>query len=171
MWQRAFMAIWLLAAPSAGIAATCELTFSFEVTQGVGMIEPGTELLGRAEFTTGESIRQEGGVMAHLATGEMTIADNITGPVWTLITTSRDFTADLVGIYAREVTGFSFAGVEFGGPMVITLYGRPGTMAEAVPPQSQAEWDALTLRRVVTLHAHGRDMLAGDITELLADCS
>ncbi len=160
----------LLALPTASAAATCELEFRFEVTQGVGTIRPGTELPGHASFTTGESMRQEGGVVAHLATGQMTIGDNISGPVWAIITTSRDFTADLVGIYAQDVTGFSFAGIEFAGPMVITLFGQPGTMAEAVPPRTQEEWDALSLRRVVSLHAHGRDMLSGDIIELLADC-
>ncbi|MEM1272843.1 MAG: hypothetical protein AAGF88_03445 [Pseudomonadota bacterium] len=171
MWRPALALSILMGLPSAGFAAQCALNFRIEVTQGVGIIAPGTELRGSAEFTTGQSMRQEGGVMAHLATGQMTLDDTISGPVWTLITTSRDFTADLVGIYAQDVTGFSFAGVDFGGPMVMTLYGRPGTMAEAIPPRTQAEWDALSLRRVLTLHAHGSDMLSGDITELIAECA
>lgn len=169
--MRNVLALLLFALPSIGQAQTCTLDFTVVITQGVGDIRPGAELAGQAMFTTEGSFRQEGGSTAHLATGQMALGDSISGPVWTLITTSRDFTADLVGIYAHDVTGFSFAGVVFEGPMALTLYGPPGTRPEPTPPISQAEWDALSLRRVLTLHAHGRDMLAGDVTSLTAACA
>ncbi|MBF9028921.1 hypothetical protein HKCCE3408_00815 [Rhodobacterales bacterium HKCCE3408] len=163
-----FLAVLALTGPAA--AETCRLDFTIEITQGVGDIRPGDMLPGWAEFTTQGSFRQEGGSTAHLATGQMALGEDISGPVWTLIATARNFSADLVGIYAHDVTGFSFAGVDFEGPMALTLFGPPGTRPDAVPPVTQEEWDALDLRRVFVLHAHGLDMLAGDVRELTADC-
>jgi hypothetical protein len=149
---------------------SCSLSFVIEITQGVGTIRPGAMLSGSANFTTAESYRQEGGSTAHIATGNMSLGTTITGPIWTIITTRRTFAADLVALYARDVTGFDFAGVAFEGPMALTLYGYPGTRLTEAPPQTQIEWDSLTLRRSFQLHASGRDMLAGDITELTANC-
>ncbi|QBY01540.1 hypothetical protein E2K80_13075 [Rhodophyticola sp. CCM32] len=159
------------AVPASLAAQTCALEFTIEVTRGVGDIPPGTELMGHAEFTTEGSFRQEGGSTAHLATGTMALNDTISGPVWALITTSRDFTSDLVGIYAHHVTGFTFAGSRFDGPMALTLYGTPGTRPEPVPPMTQDEWDSLALRRTFQLHSNNGDMLAGDVTALQADCT
>lgn len=160
-----------IAAPAAH-AQTCALEFIVTVTQGVGLIPPGTELPGSARFTTsGRSFRQEGGSTAHLATGHMTIGDGITGPIWTLITTSRGHAADLVGVYANHIEGLSFAGQNFEGPMALTLFGAPGSRPDASPPTTQAEWDQMDLRRAFSLHAHGADMLAGDVLDLAVDCS
>jgi hypothetical protein len=127
-------------------------------------------LEGGADFEILRSFRQEGGATAHLATGQMVLDGNITGRLWTLITTSRNQAADLVGIYAVEVEGLSFVGVDFSGPMAITLFGDPGSWPHERPPINQEEWDSLTLRRAFQLHAHGQDMLGGDITRLTADC-
>lgn len=152
------------------LALSCTLDFTIEVTQGVGFIRPGTELPGTARYeTNGQTFRQEGGTMAHYATGEMTIGDGITGAVWTLITTSRGFAADLIGVYANDVEGFSFAGTDFEGPMALTLFGPAGTRPDTAPPMTQAEWDEMNLRRSFTLHADG-DMLAGDVVRLAAEC-
>lgn len=157
---------------AAAAAQTCILDFTIVVTQGVGTIRPGTELAGHAEYTRlGQSFRQEGGSTAHLASGEMALGDSISGPIWTLITTSRSHAADLVGVYAHHVSGLTVAGVAFEGPMALTLFGEPGTRASTEPPTEQAEWDQLTLRRAFSLHAHGSDMLAGDVLTLIADCS
>ncbi|MBY4894822.1 hypothetical protein KUL25_18855 [Rhodobacteraceae bacterium N5(2021)] len=157
-----------LATPAS--AQTCTLEFTIEVTQGVGLIRPGTELPGSAEFvTSGQTFRQEGGTMAHYATGQMTIGDGITGEIWTLITTSRGSAADLVGVYAHDVEGFSFAGQDFDGPMALTLFGPPGTRPTATPPVMQVEWDEMNLRRAFMLHADG-DMLAGDVIDLTVEC-
>lgn len=159
----------LLAAPAT--AQTCTLDFTIEVTQGVGTIRPGTHLPGTASFTTnGRSFRQEAGATGHLAVGSMTIGDGISGPIWTLITTSRGHAADLVGVYARDIEGLSFAGLDYDGPMALTLYGAPGSRTGTAPPTSQAEWDDMDLRRAFTLHAHGADMLAGDVLDLAVDC-
>lgn len=153
-------------------ATTCDLTFTVEVTQGVGFIRPGTQLPGRAVYTTdGRSFRQEGGSTGHLAQGAMTLGDDIEGRIWTLITTSRGHAADLVGVYARDVEGFSFAGVDFEGPMALTLFGEPGTRADATVPTSQAEWDQMDVRRSFSLQAHGVDMLAGEVLDLAVQCS
>ena len=158
-----------LAAPAT--AQTCALDFTVEVTQGVGFIRPGTHLPGSAEYvTSGQTFRQEGGTMAHYATGEMTIGDGITGRIWTLITTSRGSAADLVGVYANDVEGFSFAGADYEGPMALTLFGAPGTRPDTTPPATQPEWDAMNLRRAFTLHADG-DMLAGDVVDLSIECT
>lgn len=135
------------------------------------MIPPGTTLQGRADYTVeGRSIRQEGGTTAHLATGRMVLGDTIAGPIWTLITTSNSPTADLMGVYARDVEGLSFAGTVFEGPMALTLFGLPGTRPTPAPAVTQAEWDRLNLRRAFSLHADGQDMLAGDVTALSVDC-
>lgn len=157
-----------LATPAS--AQTCTLAFTVEVTQGVGVIRPGTQLHGSAEFTTnGQTFRQEGGTTAHYATGRMTIGDGISGPIWTLITTSNGSAADLIGVYANDIEGFSFAGQDFDGPMALTLFGVSGARTEDLPPITQAEWDMMDLRRSFTLHADG-DMLSGDVVALLAEC-
>jgi hypothetical protein len=101
----------------------------------------------------------------------MMLEGQITGRLWTLITTSRTVAADLIGLYALDVEGLSFMGQEFRGPMAITLYGDPGSWPHERPPISQQEWDSLDLRRVFQLHApDSSDMLGGDIASLTADC-
>ncbi|MEJ6393670.1 hypothetical protein V8J82_10410 [Gymnodinialimonas sp. 2305UL16-5] len=160
-----------LAAVPADAAQTCRLDFTIEITQGVGTIRPGTHLPGHAEFTThGPSIRQEGGSTGHLAMGHMTLGESIAGSIWTLVTTSRGHAADLVGVYAQDVQGLSFAGLDYTGPMALTLFGAPGTRPEDTPPLTQAEWDDLDMRRSFSLHAQGVDMLAGDVVQLAVDC-
>jgi hypothetical protein len=171
MWRCLAFPLLLLALPAMAAAQTCRLAFTVEVTQGVGPIQPGARLEGEARYTTlGRSIRQEGGSTAHLATGDMRIGPGIRGSIWTLITTSRGEAADLVGVYARDVSGLSFAGLDYDGPMMLTLFGPAGSRPEAGPPRTQAEWDRMDLRRSFSLHAHGADMLAGDVTALVATC-
>jgi hypothetical protein len=168
---RLVLLLWLLA--SLPVAAqSCDLRFAVTVTNGVASYPPGTVLEGRASFTTlGGRVRQEGGTTAHLATGEMRLDGRISGAIWTLIVTSGGSAADLVGVYANDVRGLSVAGVEFAGPMMLTLFGRPGTRPEAEPPTAQAEWDRLNLRRTFSLQApEGRDMLAGDVSDLRVNC-
>lgn len=157
-------------------AQTCTLAFTVEVTQGVGFIRPGTHLPGTAQFTTdGRSFRQEGGSTSHLAAGNMTIGDGagggIGGPIWTLITTSRSNAADLVGVYAHHIEGLSFGGINFGGPMALTLFGPPGSRPEDTFPTTQADWDDMNVRRAFFLHAQGADMLSGDVLDLAVECS
>lgn len=157
--------------PGAAPAQTCTLDFTVRVTQGVGPIRPGARLAGHAAYTAlGRSFRQEGGSTAHLARGEMTLGEGIRGPIWTLIITSRGPAADLVGIYARHVQGLDVAGVAFEGPMALTLFGPPGSRPDPAPPTAQEDWDRLDLRRAFSLHAHGVDMLAGDVTDLTVSC-
>ena len=172
MWSR-LIPILLFALPLPVAAQTCTLAFTIEVTQGVGTIRPGAELTGMASYTTqGQSFRQEGGSTAHLASGEMQLGDSIRGPIWTLIVTSQGPAADLVGVYAHNVEGFTFAGVEFEGPMAITLFGPSGSRPDSAPPTLQEDWDRMDLRRAFTLQApRGRDMLAGDVTTLDVDCT
>lgn len=158
-----------LSAPALA-STTCELSFRAEVTQGVGMVRPGTELSGWAAFSTGAQLEQEGGSVGHIATGLMSVDDTIQGRVWTLITASRDHSPDFIGVYAIDVTGFSFAGVEF-TRLKLLLFGEPGVIGVAEPPRTQSGWDALTTRRRLILEAEdGSDRLSGDITELLATC-
>lgn len=161
-----------LAAAIPATAQTCRLDFTVEVTQGVGDIRPGAHIPGRATWTAlGRSFRQEGGSTAHLATGEMSLQNGaIRGPIWTLITTSNGAAADLIGVYAHEVRGLTVAGVAYDGPMALTLFGASGTRPEPAPPATQEEWDRMAMRRAFTLHAHGRDMLAGTVTGLTARC-
>lgn len=169
MWRIVLLATWL---PAAAMSQTCAFDFNLVVTQGVGDIMPGTELSGHAEYTVvGPSFRQEGGSTAHLASGEMWLGDSISGPIWTLMTTSEGPTADLIGIYAHHVSGLTVAGIAFEGPMVINLFGRPGTRPDPSPPTRQEEFDRMDLRRAFTLQAHGRDMLAADVTDLIVTCN
>lgn len=160
-----------LAFPQAALSAsTCELSFRFEVTQGVGLIRPGTEMGGWAAFSTGATLQQEGGSVGHIATGMMSVDGDISGRVWTLITASRDHASDFVGVYATDVTGFSFAGVDF-TRLKLLLFGDPGVIGAAELPRTQSGWDALTTRRTVILESHdGSDMLSGNVTELQANC-
>jgi hypothetical protein len=162
----------LLVVPAMSAAQTCTLDFTVRVTQGVGAIEPGDTLTGEATYTAlGRSFRQEGGSTAHLASGEMTLGDGIRGPIWTLIITSQGPSADLVGVYAHHVEGLDVAGVAFEGPMALTLFGPPGSRPDPAPPTAQEDWDRLDLRRAFSLHAHGADMLAGDVTALQVTCT
>lgn len=161
----------LLTVPTQALALSCTLSFGVTVTHGIGRYPPGTALQGSARFETRGSFRQEGGATAHLATGTMTLDGQITGRLWTVITTSRTEAADLVGLYALDVEGLTFVGQDFTGPMAITLYGDPGSWPHDRPPIGQAEWDSLDLRRVFQLHAPASsDMLGGDIVALTADC-
>ncbi len=165
------LAVLLMLLPGQVMALTCTITFSVEITHGIGPYPPGVELNGTAEFETLRSFRQEGGATAHLATGTMGLDGHITGRLWTLITTSRTVAADLVGLYALDVEGLTFVGQDFRGPMAITLYGDPGSWPHERPPVTQEEWDSLTLRRSFQLHApDSSDMLGGDITRLDATC-
>ncbi len=174
--MREFPVLMALCLASSGLvspagAQTCTLDFTVEVTQGVGAIQPGTLLPGHAQFATdGRTFPADDGATSHLATGEMSVGDGITGQIWTLVTTARDYATELVGVYAHEVRGLSVAGVEFEGPMALTLYGRPGTRPSEAAPVTQAEWDSMDLRRAFTLHANGADMLAGNVLDLVVSC-
>jgi hypothetical protein len=158
--------------PALAPAQTCDLAFTVILTQGAGPLHPGDALEGEATFTAiGESFRQEGGSTAHLASGEMRIGDTISGQVWTLIITSEGPSSDLIGVYAHHVEGFSVAGIDFSGPMALTLFGPSGSRPDPNPPTAQEDWDRMDLRRAFTLSApEGRDLLTGDVTEVLVNC-
>jgi len=159
----------LIAAPA--MARTCSIDFTVEVTQGVGFIAPGTLIPAHASFSTdGRFFPQEGGSTGHMANGSMLLGDEIIGEIWAVMTTSNGSASDMVGVFARDVEGFSFAGVRYEGPMSLTLFGLPGTRPETDPPMTQEEWDALDLRRAFSLQAHGTDMLAGNVLDLVANC-
>jgi len=161
----------LLTMPTQALAMSCTLSFGVTITHGIGRYPPGTTLQGSAAFETHGSFRQEGGATAHLATGTMTLDGQITGRLWTVITTSRTQAADLVGLYALDVEGLHFVGQDFTGPMAITLYGPRGSWPHDRPPITQDEWDSFQLRRVFQLHAPtSSDMLGGDIAALDAAC-
>lgn len=173
MTSRALLlAATLITGPSQAAAQTCELTFTVTLTQGAGPLRPGTELDGQATFTPiGESFRQEGGSTAHLASGEMRLGEGISGQVWTLIITSEGPAADLVGVYANQVEGLSVAGIDFSGPMALTLFGPSGSRPDPNPPTEQEDWDRMDLRRAFSLQAPtGRDILTGDVAEVVVAC-
>jgi hypothetical protein len=166
-----FVLLLSLTLPGVAVAQTCTLDFTIRVTQGVGSIRPDSELHGHAEYSLlGRSLEQEGGTTAWFATGEMRLGEEISGPIWTVLTTSGGPTADLMGVYARDVRGLSVAGIAFEGPMALTLFGRAGALDGPEPPTEQAEWDRLDLRRAFSLQAHGYDMLSGDVVELRISC-
>ncbi len=153
-------------------AQDCRIDFTVEVTQGAGGIRPGQTLTGQAAFrTTGETLPGEAGITVHLATGEMTLDRGIGGEVWALVTTSGNPVADLLALHARDVEGFTVAGLAYAGPMTITLYGHPGTLPAPVIPTAQPAWDAMTLSRRFALHAQGYDRVAGDVTALTLACA
>jgi hypothetical protein len=173
MMRRSLLLIFVcLLSPTTVAAQSCDLSFTVVLTQGAGPLRPGTELDGRASFTAiGESFRQEGGSTAHLASGEMQVGDGISGRVWTLIITSDGPSSDLVGVYANQVEGLSVAGIDFSGPMALTLFGPSGSRPDPNPPTAQEDWDRMDLRRAFSLQAPtGRDILTGDVTEVLVSC-
>lgn len=162
----------LLALTPPASAQTCALSFTIEITQGVGSILPGTRLPGQAQFTTiGQPTRAGGNSTAHPASGRMDLGDAISGPIHTLVNTSNGSVVDLFGVYARDIQGLSVVGIDFAGPMVLTLFGDPGSHPVPGPPATQDGWDRLDLRRSFTLHAQGYDMLAGDVVDFSATCS
>ncbi|MHA7885759.1 hypothetical protein [Roseicyclus sp.] len=153
-------------------AQECRVEFTVEVTQGAGQIRPGQTLTGEAAFrTTGETLPGEAGITVHLASGEMTLVPGIRGELWAVVTTSGNPVADLIALHAREVEGFTVAGLPYAGPMTITLYGDPGTLPSPAIPSAQPGWDAMTLARRFALHAQGYDRIAGDVTALTLACA
>ena len=108
--------------------------------------------------------------MTHLAAGEMRFGPDIMGQIWALGITAKSPVADLIAVFARDVRGLTFGGLDYGGPMMITLYGPPGSRPDTAPPTEQADWDAMTLQRRFAIHAPGYDRVAGDITSLLISC-
>lgn len=161
-----------LLSPTTVAAQSCDLSFTVVLTQGAGGIRPGQTLTGQAAFrTTGETLPGEAGITVHLATGEMTLAPDIGGEIWAVVTTSGNPVADLLALHAREVEGFSVAGLAYAGPMTITLYGDPGTLPSPAIPTAQSAWDAMTLSRRFALHAQGYDRVAGDVTALTIACT
>lgn len=168
---RSFILVAALVLPGTAVAQSCRVDFAITVTQGVGTIRPNDDLTGAASFTaTGRSIRSENGATVHLATGEMRLGDDIRGEVWALVTTAGNPVADLLAVHARNVTGMEFAGIAYQGPMTISLYGRPGSLPDAIVPTDQPAWDAMDLRRSFALHAQGFDRLGGDIGALTVAC-
>lgn len=172
MWYRfLFLLAALSLAPMMASAQSCALSFRVTVTQGIRPIPPGSVLEGSARFAlTGAAIRQEGGAMTHLAAGEMRLGPDIIGQIWALGITAESPIADLIAVFARDVQGLSFGGVDYGGPMMITFYGPPGSRPDTAPPTAQADWDAMTLQRRFALHAPGYDRIAGDTTALQISC-
>jgi antitoxin (DNA-binding transcriptional repressor) of toxin-antitoxin stability system len=157
--------------PALASAQECRLAFTVEVTQGAGDIRPGETLTGQAAFrTTGRDLPGEAGITVHLATGDMTLDPDIRGELWAVVTTSGNPVADLIAVHARDVEGFTVAGLRYAGPMTITLYGHPGTLPAPVIPTAQPAWDAMTLSRRFALHAQGYDRVAGDVTALTVAC-
>ena len=171
--RAAILCFAIISLPGAVAAQSCTLEFTIAVTQGVGTIRPGDELNGRANFAIeGRSFRQEGGSTAHLASGEMSLGDGISGPIWTLIITSQGPSSDLIGVYAHNVQGLSVAGIAFEGPMALTLFGPSGSRPDPAPPTRQEDWDRMDLRRAFSLQAPtGRDILTGDVTDVLVNCT
>jgi hypothetical protein len=47
--------------------------------------------------------------------------------------------------------GFSVAGIDFSGPMALTLFGPSGSRPDPNPPTAQEDWDRMDLRRAFTL--------------------
>lgn len=171
MWRYTLITLCLALTPSPVLAERCVIDFTIVITQGVGSFRPGDRIAGVADYTTtGQTILQGNGTTAHLAQGEMRLGPDITGQIWTLIVTSNGPVADLIGVYARDVSGLSVAGVAFEGPMALTVFGRPGTRPVADAPLTQAAWDAMRLRRAFSLSAHAVDLLAGDVVALTALC-
>ncbi|MBF9058253.1 hypothetical protein HKCCSP123_03575 [Rhodobacterales bacterium HKCCSP123] len=171
--MRSLLALTLASAlcPGPLSAQDCRIEFTVAVTQGAGGIRPGQTLTGQAAFrTTGQELPGEAGITVHLATGDMTLDRGIGGDVWAIVTTFGNPVADLLALHARDVEGFTVAGLRYAGPMTITLYGRPGTLAGTQVPTAQPAWDAMTLRRRFALHAQGYDRVAGDVTALTVTC-
>ncbi len=157
-------------APSA-MAQTCGISFEVVVTHGIGPYPPGTIIPGDAQFEIRHSMRQDPGSTAHLSEGHMTIDGDISGRLWTVVSTSQSQNADLVGLYAMDVEGLSYVGTEFRGPMSITLFGEPSSWDYDRPPLTQEEWDVFSTRRSFHLSAAPwNDSLSGEVTAFDVEC-
>ncbi len=144
-------------------AQTCTLDFTIEVTQGVGD-DPPRHPAGRPrgvhsprpELPAGRRIDRASGLgrddpratASPARSGRSSPPRAATPPTWSAST-------------RNHVSGLNVAGVDFGGPMALTLFGDPGTRTDTDSPTEQAEWDAMTLRRAFSLHAHGRRHAGG----------
>jgi hypothetical protein len=161
--------MWATTTPAAGLA--CRFEFTVTITQGAGPFRPGDRLAGHARFqTSGQSFPGEAGARVHMATGQMQLGDAITAPIWAVIATAQNPVADQLSLQARDAHGLSVAGIDYRGPMTLSLYARPGTLGDATIPADPGLWAAMDLRRSFALHAYGYDRLAGDVTELTVAC-
>jgi hypothetical protein len=161
----------LIVQPLVARAQSCTLSYHLTLTQGIAPLPAGTQITGSAQFQlTGARIPQEGGATTHLAQGEMQLDPGITGDLWALGTTSNGAVADMIAVFARDVRGLTLDGIGYAGPMMITLYGPPGSRPDTGPPTTQADWDAMTGPRRFALHAYGHGRLAGDVTALTIAC-
>ena len=157
--------------PLVARAQSCALSFQITLTNGIAPLPMGATVTGSAEFRlTGDRVAQEGGATTHLTQGKMSLGPDITGDLWALGTTSNGALADMIAIFARDVAGLADDGLRYGGPMMITLYGPPGSRADSTPPTQQRDWDAMTGPRRFALHAYGHGRVAGDVTELTLTC-
>lgn len=177
MWCRSpclavALALALIAQPLIARAQDCSLTYALTLTEGIAPLPVGTTLAGSARFRlSGARIAQEGGATTHLTRGEMRLEPGISGDLWALGTTSNGALADMIALFARDVQGLTHAGQHYGGPMMITLYGPPGSRPDTGPPTAQADWDAMTGPRRFALHAYGHGRVAGDVRELAIRCT
>lgn len=157
--------------PSVATAQSCTLSYRILVTQGIPPLPEGAELAGSAAFRlTGERFAQGGDATTHRISGEMRLGPDIAGELWALGTASGGGRADMIALFARDVTGLSHGGVTYAGPMMITLYGPPGSRPDSGPPIAQSDWDAMTGPRRFSLHAYGHGRVAGDVTALTLSC-
>lgn len=161
----------LIAHPMIARAQSCTLSYQLTLTQGIAPLPAGTQITGSARFDlTGARIAQEGGATTHLTQGEMRLGPGITGDLWALGTTSNGAVADMIAVFARDVRGLAHDGLAYAGPMMITLYGPPGSRPDTSPPTAQTDWDAMTGPRRFALHSYGHGRLAGDVTALSISC-
>lgn len=162
----------LIAQPLIARAQSCSLSYQLTLTQGIAPLPVGTTLAGSASFRlSGQRIGQEGGATTHMTEGEMRLEPGISGDLWALGTTSNGAVSDMIALFARDVQGLTDAGRRYGGPMMITLYGPPGSRPDTGPPTTQADWEAMTGPRRFALHAYGHGRLAGDVTALAIHCT
>jgi hypothetical protein len=153
-------------------AQTCDLAFTVILTQGAGPLRPGDELEGEATFTAiGESFRQEGGSTAHLASGEMRIGDTDLGAYLDAHHHVRGAVLRPHRRLCPPCRGLSVAGIDFSGPMALTLFGPSGSRPDPNPPTRRRTGTAWTCAAPSRFQApEGRDILTGDVTEVLVNC-
>lgn len=154
--MRAFMILICLSGP--GLAETCQVEFDLSFDEAIGSLAAETPLLGNAEVTTLEPLRQPGDGLSFTTDGTL----SITGPNGTELDArivdmhiSRTVgSLDYISFNAREVSGLLGGEVINTDPILTTWYGPHGTLPGLEFPTA-AEWENLTKRRAIQMRIEG----------------
>ncbi len=159
----------------AGAETQCNLRFDVTANIAHGSIDAGNTMKGTIEFTSSEQMQQGSEAYSYFTNGTMRIeADDgsaITGTIGTVHVVRTDHTGDYISIDSPVIVGDLGGITSYVGPMLVTLYGNPNSLATFALPVSPEDWNLLDKRRVFQVHTPNTNAtLPGKIRNLIGRC-